>query len=56
LSTPVTRERAPTCMRSSTSCARSKQKLFFFSKRAPAMPTVMALSEMVGQKTGTRAL
>ena len=54
--TPVTRERAPICIRSSVSCAMSKQKLFFFSKRAPAMPTVMELSEMVGQKTGMRAL
>ena len=56
LMTPVTREREPICMRSSVSCARSKQNWFFFSKRAPAMPTVMELSEMVGQKIGTRAL
>jgi hypothetical protein len=56
LMTPVTRERAATCITSRMSCARSKQNEFFFSKRAPAMPTVIALSEMVGQKMGTRAL
>jgi hypothetical protein len=30
--------------------------VFFFSKRARAMPTEIELSAMVGQKTGTRAL
>src|SRR3712207_1908477 len=56
LMTPVTREREPIWSMSRMSWARSKQNWFFFSKRAPAMPTAMELSEMVGQKTGILAL